>query len=88
MAEPLREVRSAPKPAARGIVARGRTVKIGDKHFGPGAEITVPEDEMAWLRGLGYVIDPGAKAPEIVQDGTATIEMGAREGPHVSRVAS
>lgn len=77
-----------PKASVKGVVARGRTVKIGDKYHGPGSEITLPEDEMHWLQELGYVVDPNANVPEVISDGSPTVATRDREGPHVSRVAS
>jgi hypothetical protein len=48
---------------ACGTVARGRTVRIVNIEYHPGAEVTLPAGEIAWLRELGFLVDPDKIAP-------------------------
>ena len=47
------------------VVAPGRTVKFEGSNVGPGDEVALPADEIAWLRKGGYLLDPAATAPTI-----------------------
>lgn len=49
---------AAEKPA-RATVARGRTVTIDGKNFGPGEEVSLPADEIKQLRASGHLATPG-----------------------------
>ena len=49
----------------KALVAPGRTVKFEGSNVGPGGEVTLPADEIAWLRKGGYLLDPAATAPTI-----------------------
>lgn len=49
----------------KAVVAPGRTVKFDGANVGPGGEVTLPADEVAWLRKGGYLLDPAATAPTI-----------------------
>ncbi len=67
----------------KAVVANGRTVFAGDKRYGPGAEVSLPAEEIATLRSLGFVVDPDAKAAP-ASDGPT---FDSKEGPSV-QVAS
>lgn len=42
------------------------------KHYGPGQEVLLPEEEVARLRQLGFLVDPGqGEGIERVQGGQA-----------------
>lgn len=49
----------------KAVVAPGRTVKFEGSNVAPGGEVTLPADEIAWLRKGGYLLDPAATAPTI-----------------------
>lgn len=49
----------------KAVVAPGRTVKVDGKNVGPGGDVTLPADEVEWLRKGGYLLDPAATAPTI-----------------------
>lgn len=52
----------AEKPA-RATVARGRTVTVDGKNFGPGEEVSLPADEIKQLRISGHLTTPGVVEP-------------------------
>jgi hypothetical protein len=54
-----------PEKLVKAVVAPGRTIKFGGINVGPGGEVTLPADEVAWLRKGGYLLDPAATAPTI-----------------------
>ena len=65
-------------------VFRGRTPDTGVEvygqalaEFGPGQEVELPADEVASLRGLGYLIDPDkvAPAPTNGHEGASVMEI-------------
>ena len=68
---------------AQGEVARGRTVVIKGKSFGPGEKISLESEEINRLRELGFLVDPNA--PEIPRGEGPTFE--AKEGPGVKVAA-
>lgn len=47
-----------------GIVAPGRSVMVGRTRHGPGSTVTLPVDEIAQLRELGFFLDPEKPLPE------------------------
>lgn len=49
----------------KAVVAQGRTVKFEGSNVGPGGEVTLAADDVAWLRKGGYLLDPAATAPTI-----------------------
>jgi hypothetical protein len=44
----------------KAVVALRKTVWIDNKQFGPGAEISLPADEIEHLRERGFLVDPDA----------------------------
>lgn len=44
----------------KATVAPRRTVIVDNKPCGPGAEVTLPADEVAELRASGFLVDPAA----------------------------
>lgn len=63
----------------KAIVAKGRTVRIEAKHYGPGEEVSLPAEEINTLRQLGYLVDPQAK--EIPAGSGPT--FNSKDGPSV-----
>lgn len=53
----------------KAIVAPRRTVWVDNKPCGPGAEVTLPSDEVADLRASGFLVDPDAPDAPPVADG-------------------
>lgn len=47
----------------KAIVAKGRTVTVGETNFGPGKEISLPSDEIKKLTAGGFLVDP--REPEL-----------------------
>jgi hypothetical protein len=39
-------------------IARGRSVQVGNKLFGPGEDVAVPTEDLEGLRDGGFVHDP------------------------------
>ena len=64
-------------------VAPGRTVTVGKKDFGPGKKVSLPSEEVASLRVLGFLVDPAA--PEIPRGDGPTFK--AKEGPSIKVAA-
>jgi hypothetical protein len=62
----------------RAVVARGRTVEVDGKGFGPGETVSLPESEVAHLRKLGYFVAPVDPAP--ANEGVSVTQS---EGPTV-----
>ena len=54
---------AAEAKAARATVARGRTVVVDGKRYGPGDEVQLPTPEIAHLRKVGYLTTPGEIEP-------------------------
>ena len=47
-----------------GYGAEGKPIyRTVDKAYGPGQEVTLPEEEILHLRRTGFLIDPDAEAP-------------------------
>ncbi len=67
----------------RAIVAKGRTVTVGKKDFGPGEEVSLPVEEVEQLRERGFLVDPNAA--EIPRGDGPT--FGSTEGPQVKVAA-
>ncbi len=44
----------------KAVVAKGRTVTVGKKDFGPGEEVSLPLEEVEQLRERGFLVDPNA----------------------------
>jgi hypothetical protein len=67
----------------KAIVAKGRTVTVGERAFGPGKEVSLPADEIKKLVAIGFLVDPNA--PEIQRaDGPS---FSAKEGPSIKVAA-
>jgi hypothetical protein len=50
---------AGPEKGARATVARGRTVSVDGKSYGPGEEVTLAAGEIAQLRKAGFLTSPG-----------------------------
>jgi hypothetical protein len=55
----------------KAVVAPRRTVMVDNKFAGPGAEVSLPADEVAELRASGFLVDPDAPEIPVVTDGPA-----------------
>jgi len=62
------------------IVAERKTVLFEGKYAGPGTEISLPADEVAELRALGFLVDPTAPEAPATGEGP-TFDLPA--GPQV-----
>jgi len=59
---------AAPEPVAlvKAVVARGRTITVEDKSFGPGSLVDLPAEEVTRLKALGFlVVAEGEIAPAL-----------------------
>lgn len=65
------------------VVAKGRTVVFEGRTYGPEEKVSLPADEIARLRGLGYLANPDA--PEVARGNGPVFE--AAEGPSVKVAA-
>ena len=63
-------------------VAPRKTVLFDGKYVGPGAEISLPADEVADLRALGFLVDP--QAPEAPATGQGPDFGPAGDGPTIA----
>lgn len=54
---------AAEAKAARATVARGRTVIVDGKRYGPGEEVQLPASEVVHLRKVGYLTVLGVAEP-------------------------
>ncbi|TCK39652.1 hypothetical protein B0G84_4992 [Paraburkholderia sp. BL8N3] len=63
---------AGPEKGARATVARGRTVSIDGKTYGPGEEVSLAPAEIAQLRKSGFLTTPGE------------VELPRGEGPMFS----
>ncbi len=54
---------AAESKATRATVARGRTLNVDGKRYGPGDEVQLPASEVAHLRRIGYLTTPGEVEP-------------------------
>lgn len=63
------------------IVAQRKTVLFEGKYVGPGSEISLPADEVAELRGLGFLVDPEALDAPPTGEGPS---FDAVDGPTVT----
>ena len=43
-------------------VARGRSIQVGDRIFGPGEQAPIPAEDVAHMRAGGFVHDPDQDA--------------------------
>ncbi len=59
------------------VVAKGRTVYVGKKGFGPGSKVSLPADEIKNLRMQKFLVDPDV--PEVPRADGPT--FGVKEGP-------
>lgn len=66
------------------IVAKGRTVVVNGKNFGPGAAITLPREEALSLRALGFLADDGVAVIATGDGPTFTTPEGV---PSINKVA-
>jgi len=67
----------------KAIVAKGRTVMVGERNVGPGKEVSLPADEIRKLAAGGFLVDPNA--PEIPRaDGPS---FDAKSGPSIKVAA-
>ena len=63
-------------------VAQRKTVLFDGKYLGPGSEVSLPADEVAELRALGFLVDPAAQdaiavgAGPVFDDVVPTISAG------------
>jgi hypothetical protein len=53
----------------KAVVAPRRTVWLDNKPYGPGAEVSLPVDEVAQLRSSGFLVDPDAEDVAVATDG-------------------
>jgi hypothetical protein len=53
----------------KAVVAPRRTIWLDNKPYGPGAEVSLPADEVAQLRSSGFLVDPAAPDAPTVTDG-------------------
>lgn len=51
--------------AVKATVAPNKTVKFEGANVGPGGEVSLPADEVAYLRKMGYLVDPAVAAATI-----------------------
>jgi hypothetical protein len=69
----------------KAMVAERRTVWVGNKSFGPGEEVSLPQEEVAELRASGFLVDPAApEAPETGEGPTFTAADTGTAGPTVN----
>jgi hypothetical protein len=66
----------------KAVVAPRKTVVFEGKYVGPGTEISLAADEVAELRGLGFLVDP--EAPEAPAAGEGPKFGPVDEGPTVT----
>lgn len=76
MAAPATPATKAPSRLVKATVARGRTVHdLDGKRLRAGEEIELPAEDVARLRGTGFLVDP--KAPVIpLADGPSFGSVG------------
>jgi hypothetical protein len=67
----------------KAIVAKGRTVTVGERNFGPGKEVSLPADEVKKLAAGGFLVDPNA--PELPR-GEGPV-FSVKEGPSIKVAA-
>lgn len=66
----------------KAIVAERKNVLFEGKYVGPGTEISLPADEVAELRGLGFLVDP--EAPDAPATGEGPNFGPVTDGPTVT----
>ena len=69
------------------VVARGRTVNVDGKSFGPGQSVTPPVDDIPHLQKCGFIVptDGESDAPAAgVRVGGLQIRGGTRPGASVA----
>jgi hypothetical protein len=65
----------------KAVVAPRKTVMFEGQYVGPGTEISLPADEVAELRGLGFLVDPEAPEAPAIGEGPT---FGSTDGPTVT----
>jgi len=69
----------------KAVVAARKTVLFEGKYVGPGTEISLPADEVAELRALGFLVDPEAPDAPATGEGPSFGPIpGESDGPTVA----